>query len=97
MLQFPARRCRCAHHQRAIRYRFRDAAELLRIGQQRGCADSGACFPKGGLIGINDAQMQKSEIAHGPRGGADIERIARGDKDYTQMIEWISLGHKALS
>ncbi len=97
MLQFPPRGCCCAHDQRAVRHRFCDTAELLRIGQQRGCADSGACFAKGRLIGINDAQMQKTEIAHGPRRSADIERIAGGDKDYTQMIEWISLGHKALS
>ena len=43
----------------------------------RGCAHGGNRLAKRHFVGIDDAQMRESEIAHGAGGGADVERIAR--------------------
>src|ERR1019366_6882069 len=44
-------------------------------------ADCGNRFAKGNFVGIDDAQVVHSEVRHGARGGADVQRIARGNED----------------
>ena len=47
----------------------------------------GTCFAEGQLIGIHDAKMEEAKVAHGAGGGANVEWIARLDKDDAQVVE----------
>jgi len=38
-------------------------------------------FAEGDVVGINEAQVGKSEIGYGARGRAYVERVARRDED----------------
>jgi len=40
------------------------------------------------LIWIDDSQVVESEVAHGARSSAYVERIARPHQDDTQMIKF---------
>jgi methylthioribulose-1-phosphate dehydratase len=50
-------------------------------------ADGGAGFAPVGLVGGNDGEPGEAEVDHGARGGADVERVARGDEDDVDRIE----------
>jgi len=76
-----------SHDERAIGDRFGDGLELFGAGEQRRGADGGTRLAKRGLVGIHDAQVAKAEIAHRAGGGADIERVARGNEHDAQTVE----------
>jgi hypothetical protein len=38
-------------------------------------------FPERDFVGVDDAQIRNPEVSHGASGGADVQRIARGDED----------------
>ena len=86
VLQLPKAHGSGAHNQGAIFDGLRDGLELFGFGEQRLGTNGGTGFAKGQFVGIYDAQMEKAEVAHGARGGADIERVARGDKNDPQAV-----------
>jgi len=86
MLQLPKAYGSGSHNEGAILDGFRDGLELSCSGQQRRGADGGTGLAKGQFVGIHDAQVEKAEVAHGARGGADVERVARGDKNDPQPV-----------
>ena len=63
-----------------------DALEFFGAGENGGGAHGGTRLLKRGRVGIDDAEMMEAEIAHGARGGADVERVARGDEDDAQAV-----------
>jgi len=81
----------CADDECAVLNGFGEVLELFRASKQRYSADGGTRFSKGQLIRVDDPKMKETEVAHGPGGGADVERIARGHKNHTQSVG-ISVG-----
>src|SRR5260370_28064412 len=65
---------------------FGEGLELFGAGEQRRGADRGTRLAKSQLVGVNHAKMEEAEVTHGARGSADIEGIARGDKNHTQAF-----------
>ena len=76
-----------ANDEGAIRDSFSGRLEFFSARQKRQGAHSGSCFTKSQFVGIHNAKMEETEVAHGPGGGADVERIARVDEDDAQVIE----------
>ena len=86
VLQLPKSHGSCSHHKGAIPDGFSDGLEFFGFGEQRRGADRRTGLAKRQFVGVHDAKMEKTEIAHGARGGADVERVARGDKDDPQPV-----------
>jgi hypothetical protein len=38
------------------------------------------------FVGRNDSEVREAKVGHGAGGRADVERIARRDKDYFELI-----------
>lgn len=56
--------------------------ECLCLGcglEQIGSADGGAGFAPVRRVRRDDGEVGEAEVGHGPRGGADVERVARRD------------------
>src|ERR1700694_395633 len=64
-----------------------ESLEFFSTGEKRRGAHSGACFPKSQFVGIYDAKMKETEVAHSACGGANVEGVARVDEDDAQVIE----------
>jgi len=77
-----------SHDERAIGDGIRDALELLRIRKHGRGADGRARFAKRRLVRLDHAQMAEAEVAHGARGRANVERIARRDQNDAQTVEF---------
>ncbi len=75
-----------SHHKGAILDGFSDGLELFGFGEQRRGADGGTGLAKGQFVGVHNAKMEKAKVAHGARGGADVERVARGHKHHPQPV-----------
>ena len=73
---------------RAVRDGFGERLELFGTGEQRRGADSGTRLAKSQFIRVHHAKMEESEVAHGAGGGADVEGIARTNKDDAQAVEF---------
>lgn len=58
-----------------------EGACLYCVLEQVLCADRGQGFAPVGFVGRDDGELMETEVGHGTRGRADVERIARGDKD----------------
>lgn len=86
VLQLPKSHGSGPNNKGAILDSFSDGLELFRSGEQRRGADGGTGLAKGQFVGVHDAKMEKAEVAHGARGGADVERVARGDKYNPQPV-----------
>src|SRR6266850_1646144 len=71
----------------AVRDGFGESLELFGAGEKRRGAHSRACFTESQFVGVYDAKMKEAEVAYGTSGSADVERIARVDKDDAQVIE----------
>ena len=76
-----------SHHQRTIRYCIADAGVLLRSSQQLASADGGTSFPERNFVRVHQAQVGTAEVAHGAGSGTDIQRVARRNQDYAQIIQ----------
>jgi hypothetical protein len=74
--------------ERAVRDGFGERLELFGAGEQRRRADRGTRLSECQLIGVHHAKMEESEVAHGTRGGADVEGIARTDEYDAQAVEF---------
>ncbi len=77
---------RGADDERAIGHGFGDGGEFFRRGEDLGGADGRAGVAKGRGEGIDHAQASETEIAHGARGGANVERVARGYQNDAQAV-----------
>ena len=75
-------------YKRTIGHRFGHSFEFFSTGQHGSGTHSGTCALKGHVVGIDHSQMVKSEIAHRPGGGANVERIARVNKNDAQTVEF---------
>src|ERR1700728_2650793 len=89
MLQLPVTDSRCANDNRTICNGFCDTLIFLRVGQQLRRPDRRTSLAKRRVVGIDDAQMMKSKVAHRARGCADIKRIARSHQYHAKTIEFI--------
>src|ERR1700741_258535 len=78
-----------AHDERAVPDGFGEGFELFGEGEQRRGADCRARFAECQFVGVYDTKLEEAEVAHGAGGGADVERIARGDKNDAQAIEFV--------
>ena len=86
MLRFAAAEGGGADDEGAVGNRFGDRLKLFGAGEQRRGTDGGTGFAEGQLVRIDDAKMKEAEIAHGAGGGADVERVARGNEDDAETV-----------
>jgi hypothetical protein len=86
VLQLPKANRSGSNNESAILDGFSNGLEFFGFGEQRRGADGGTGLAKCQFVGVHDAKMEKAEIAHGARGGADVERVARGDKNDPQAV-----------
>src|SRR5438046_2739280 len=68
----------------AIDDRFRDGFEFRSLRKQRRCTNSGTRLAKSQLIRVDNAKMEEAAIVHGASRCAEVERIARSDKNDTR-------------
>ena len=85
--QFPATAGRRSHDERTVGHCFCHGFVFFSILQHFGGADCGSCFAKGDLIGVHDAKLADTEIAHGASSGPEVEGISRGDENDAKMVE----------
>jgi hypothetical protein len=76
----------CSDDECAVLNGFGEVLELFRASKQRYSADGGTRFSKGQLIRVDDPKMKETEVAHGASRSANVERIARSDKNDTQTV-----------
>ena len=65
---------------------FGEAGEFLGLLQDVGRAHGGAGFAEGEVVGLDDAEMEESEVAHGAGSGAEVERVASADEDDAEVV-----------
>jgi hypothetical protein len=88
MTYIPASYCRGSDHQTAIRYCCTYFPIFLGAGEQLRGTHGRARLSKCDLVGVHDPQAQESEVAHSTSRCSQVERIARGDQDDAQVIEF---------
>jgi hypothetical protein len=72
---------------------FGDGVDAVGVGEEIGSADGGASFAVGRIVGIYEREIEEAEVAHGASGSADVERIASGDENYAEAVEFGGSGH----
>lgn len=72
----------------AIRYSCTHFFVFLGAGQQLRGTHGRPCLPKRNFVGVHDPETQESEVAHGTSCCSQVNRIARGDQDDTQVVEF---------
>ena len=85
MLELAPAGCRRAYHEHAVGNGFSHAWKLSRIQKDLRRADGRPRLAKRSFERFHDAQIGEAEVAYGPRGRADIERIARVDQNDGEM------------
>jgi len=78
----------CADNEGAVGNGFRQAGEFARARQNGRGANRGTRLTKCRFERIHKTQIEKSKIAHGASGRADIERVARGDEHNAETVEF---------
>jgi len=73
---------------RAVPDGFGEGLEFFGASKQRLGADSGTRLAERQFIGVYYAKLEESEVAHGTRGGADVEGIARTDEYDAQAVKF---------
>ena len=76
-----------ANDERTVSDGFRDGIEFFGVGEKSRSVHGGARFAKCEIVGVHHTQMEKAKIAHGARGGTDIERVARVDEHDSKPVE----------
>ncbi len=66
-----------ADDERAVRDGFGDGSENLGLCQDRGCSNGRTSLVKCRIVWMHQPQLTESEVAHGTRGGPDVERVSR--------------------
>jgi len=87
MLQFTVAHRRGSHHQRAIGNSSSDSVELFGVCEQLRSTDGGTRLAKSRVVRIHHAQAAETEVAHGARSSAHVERVARRHQHHAQAIE----------
>lgn len=72
-----------------------DAGVFFSRGQDGLGVNGGAGFAKGDVVRMHDAQVERAEIGHGTGGGSDVERVAAGDENDAEAIEFCGGKHGA--
>ena len=88
MLEFTVTRGGRPNDQSAISDCAGDCLMFLRVGEKFRCTYCGTRFAKRQVVLVHDAQVAKAKIAHGARGSANIQRIARGHQDHALAVEF---------
>ena len=88
MLQVAMANCRGSNHERAIRHGFNNRLVHFCSLESGSSSYSGTGILECNIIGVNQSQVRKSKIAHGPSGRADVEGIARVHQNDAQTIEF---------
>ena len=88
MLQLTKADGGCPHNEGAILYGFGDGSKFFGLGEQRRGADGRTRLAESEFVRVHYAKMEKAKVAHGAGGGADVERIARGDKYDPQAVRF---------
>ena len=73
-------------HQTAVGHGFCHGFIFFCVCQQLCRADGRTRFAECDFVGIHDAQMRGSEVAHGAGGGSNVERISRCHEHYAQIV-----------
>ncbi len=94
MMQLTVARRRGPDHESAISHSFRGCFEFLCIRQQVRSANRGTRLAKRHIEGVHHAEITEAEVAHGPGRRANVERIARGDKNNSQPVEFNRVGQE---
>jgi len=89
MLDPPRLRSRRPNYKRAVCYCLRNIPALLSLPQKLRRADGRARLSKGEPVMIDNTESPKTEVAHGPRRGSDIKRIAGVHKHYNDALELV--------
>ena len=85
-----------ANDQPTISNRIGHARVFFRAGKQGRGAHRGSGFAKRNFVRIDDSKPQKTEVAHGTRRRAEIERITRPYQNHAQTVEFSREGQEAL-
>ena len=88
VLQFAAADGGGSNNEAAVRDGLGHGLELRGAGEKRRGSDGGTRLAEGQVVGVHDAKVEESEVAHGASGGAEVERVARGDEDDAQTVEF---------
>lgn len=96
MLGFAAAEGGGADDEGAVADGFSKGLEFFGAGEEGRGADGGTGFAESEFVGVDDAEVEEAEIAHGAGGGADVERVARGYEDEVEMVElrWSGQGRR---
>jgi hypothetical protein len=86
VVQLPLAHGGGSHNETAIFDSFRDGLELLGFGKQRRGTNGGTRLAKSQFVRVYYAKMEKTKVAHGAGGGADVEGVARGHKHHPQAV-----------
>jgi len=87
MLRLAAANSGRADNKSAICDGFGNGFEFRGLCKQRFSTNGGTRFAEGQFVGIHDAKMEETEVTHGARSGANVERIAWLDEDDAQVVE----------
>ena len=96
VLELPFPNCTGSDHEPAVADGGRDAGTFLRRFEQFASSHGRAGFTKRDFIRFDDAQAIESEVAHGPRCGSKIERIACFDQNDGEAITLAAGEHVSL-
>lgn len=81
----------CAQDEGAFAHRFGEGLKFFRLMQQFGGPDGGARFAPVRFVRRNHTEPPETEIGHGSRDRADVERVSRRDENHIDAIAlvWI--------
>jgi hypothetical protein len=82
-----------SHNKGAVSDGIGDGGEFLRVGQDFCRPYGGACGAKCDVIGVDDAQVGKAEIAHGAGCGSQVEGVVGRYQDDAEAVEFEESGH----
>lgn len=68
---------------------------LLGGGEDRLGVNGGTGFAEGDVVGMNHTEVERSEIGHGAGRCSDVERVAAGDEDDAEAVQFCGGKHGA--
>lgn len=74
-----------ADDERAVGDSFGEGGEFFGLLHDGGGADGGAGFAESEVVGLDDTEVEESEVAHGASGGAEVEWVAGADQNNTEV------------
>src|SRR5215471_16593039 len=77
-----------SYKQSAIGYGFRNSFVFCGAGEQLRSSDCRPRFTKRRLVRIDQSEARETKVAHRPGRRANIERIARGNHNHAETIEF---------